>query len=165
MKFCVFLVTLLGLWVLLVWPFPLATHVPDLVAGAIVALILTVFLRHLYREAPKRLFSPKRWLCLLLYLPYFFYYCLRANLDVAYRVLHPDVPIHPGIVKVRTDLQTDIAKTFLANSITLTPGTLTVDIIGQDFYVHWINIKSDDVEEQTKEIIKRFEWLLKEIFE
>ncbi len=98
-------------------------------------------------------------------MPYFAYYCVRANFDVAYRVLHPNVPIRPGIVRVRTELTSDLAKTFLANSITLTPGTLTIDIDGQDFYVHWINIESDDPEEQTEIIIRRFERMLKEIFE
>ena len=58
-----------------------------------------------------------------------------------------------------------LAKAFLANSITLTPGTLTVDIVGQDFYVHWINITSDDPAEQTRQIVQRFEGMLKEIFE
>ncbi len=58
-----------------------------------------------------------------------------------------------------------MAKTFLANSITLTPGTLTVDIDGQDVYVHWINIHTDDAERRTKEICGRFEPLLRRIFE
>jgi len=93
------------------------------------------------------------------------FYCLRANLDVAVRVIHPDVPIRPGIVKVRTTLKSDMAKTFLANSITLTPGTLTIDIDGDDFYVHWINIHTDDAARQTAEICGRFEPLLRRIFE
>ena len=93
------------------------------------------------------------------------YLCVRSNLDVAYRVLHPDMPIRPGIVKVRTTLKSEIAKTFLANSITLTPGTLSVDIDGQDLYVHWINVRGEDPEEHTAEIVKPFEGLLRRIFE
>jgi len=58
-----------------------------------------------------------------------------------------------------------LAKTFLANSITLTPGTLTVEIDGQDLYIHWIYIATDDPEEQTRIIVERFEPMLKEIFE
>jgi multicomponent Na+:H+ antiporter subunit E len=84
---------------------------------------------------------------------------------VAYRVLHPDVPIRPGIVKVSTTLETRLARTFLANSITLTPGTLTVDIDGQDLYVHWIYVHTDDPEEQTRQIVRRFEGFLKKVFE
>ena len=53
---------------------------------------------------------------------------------------------------MKTSLTNDFAKTILANSITLTPGTLTVEVNGDDFYVHWINISSDNPEIQ-KEII------------
>jgi multicomponent Na+:H+ antiporter subunit E len=83
------------------------------------------------------------------------------------------MPIKPGIVKIRTMLKTDSGITALANSITLTPGTLTVDLTNEGepasqetfLYIHWINVKSDDVEQATKLIAKRFEWFLKKIFE
>ena len=93
--------------------------------------------------------------------------CLKANIDVAYRVIHPSSPIKPGIVKVKSSLTSDTALTFLANSITLTPGTLTVDIDkNQGFlYVHWINVWTEDMEEATKKIVYRFEKVLKKIFE
>jgi multicomponent Na+:H+ antiporter subunit E len=84
---------------------------------------------------------------------------------VAYRVLHPDMPIRPGIVKVRTDLESEMAKTFLANSITLTPGTLTVDIDGSDLYIHWINVVGEGVEAHSDLIVRRFEKLLRRVFE
>jgi multicomponent Na+:H+ antiporter subunit E len=67
-------------------------------------------------------------------------------------------------VKVQTQLKTDLAKTFLANSITLTPGTLTVDIRGQDMYLHWINVP-EDPERWARETVARFEPILKGIFE
>lgn len=106
-----------------------------------------------------------RWLWLFIYVPYFLYLCVKANLDVAYRVIHPDLPIRPGIVKVTTSLKTNLAKTFLANSITLTPGTLVVDMVGSDLYVHWINVTTDDPEQQRQAIVQPFEPLLKRIFE
>lgn len=135
-----------------------------LVVGTLLTLLVVMLTagRHPHREW---LLNPLRWFWLLVYIPYFFYYCIKANLDVAYRVLHPDVPIRPGIVRVRTSLQSNLGKTFLANSITLTPGTLTVDMIGSDLYVHWINVRTDDPEQQTEEIVRRFEGLLKRIFE
>ena len=149
------------IWLLLTW----SLNYEQVVAGLIVAAIVAAFLGHIYPQRAEKLLQPKRYLWALLYIPYFIYWCIRANLDVAYRVLHPDVPIRPGIVRVRTSLQTDMAKTFLANSITLTPGTLTVEIIGQDFFVHWIYIPTDEPEEQTRIIVGRFERMLKEIFE
>ena len=127
--------------------------------------IVGTLLGEVYPDHLEKVFNPRRWLFLLIYLPYFFYYCFKANFDVAMRVVHPDVPIRPGIVKVRTTLTGEMAKTFLANSITLTPGTLTIDVDGQDLYVHWINIDTDDAARRTREICGRFEPLLRRIFE
>ncbi|GAG73932.1 unnamed protein product [marine sediment metagenome] len=97
----------------------------------------------------------------------FLWECFKANLDVAYRVLHPRLPINPGIVKVRTKLTTDTALTFLANSITLTPGTMSVDIDKDNgiLYIHWIDVKTKDVESATRIIVDRFEKVLKKIFD
>ena len=161
MKKIAFFLLLLATWLLLTW----SVHWQDLVAGAVFSIVLAETLGRIYPKAPEHLLEWHRWFWFALYVPYFIYYCIKANLDVAYRVLHPNMPIRPGIVRVRTELKSDLAKTFLANSITLTPGTLTVDIDGQDFYVHWINIESDDPEAQTETIIRRFERMLKEIFE
>ena len=58
-----------------------------------------------------------------------------------------------------------MARTILANSVTLTPGTLTVDIDGPDMYFHWINIDTDDARKRTEEVCGRFEPLLRRIFE
>jgi multicomponent Na+:H+ antiporter subunit E len=80
-------------------------------------------------------------------------------------VLHPAMPIRPGIVKVKTTLKSDFAKTLLANSITMTPGTITVDIIGDDMYIHWIYIRSEDPEVYTKIITGAFEKYIKRIVE
>ena len=149
------------LWMLLFWsadPWVIG-------AGAFFALIVGTLLREISPDGMDKALSPRRWLFFLIYVPYFFYYCLRANLDVALRVIHPDVPIRPGIIKVRTSLKGQMAKTFLANSNTLTPGTLTVDIDGDDLYVHWINIHKDDPAERTRDICGRFEPLLRRIFE
>ncbi len=101
----------------------------------------------------------------LWYLPIFLWECIKANIDVAYRVLHPKMPIRPGIVKVRTNLKTDIAKTFLANSITMTPGTLSVDIKKKFLYIHWIYVRTEDPEEANAIIVRRFENILKKVFE
>ena len=102
---------------------------------------------------------------ILVYLIVFIWECIKANFDVAYRVLSPKMPIKPGIVKVRSTLKTDIARVFLANSITMTPGTITVDIIDDDFYIHWIYVSSQDPAVYTRKIIGRFEKLLKKVFE
>ncbi|HUT63282.1 MAG TPA: Na+/H+ antiporter subunit E [Anaerolineae bacterium] len=139
--------------------------VQNCVAGIIIAFLCTVFIGHMFFENTHKMFNPRRIIWFLYYIPVFFLHMVRANLDVAYRVIHMDVPIRPGIVKVKTTMKSDLGLTFLANSITLTPGTLTVDIIGSDLYIHWIYVKTDDPEEQTALIVRRFENILKKVFE
>lgn len=149
------------LWLLLTW----SLDIQNILAGVIVAALCTVLLGHLFFENAVKMLSLRRIFWVLYYIPVFFYHMVKANIDVAYRVLHLNIPIKPGIVKVKTTLTSDLALTFLANSITLTPGTLTVDIIGSDLYIHWINIQTDVPEEQTRIIVEKFETILKRIFE
>jgi len=149
------------LWLLVTW----SLVWQDVLVGLVFSVLVGLLAGNLLPPQPVKLISPRRWFWMLVYLPYFLYYCVKANLDVAYRVLHPEMPIRPGIVKVKTGLKSDLGKTFLANSITLTPGTLTVDIVDQVFYVHWIYITGEDPEEHTRIIISKFEPLLRKIFE
>ncbi|MEA3282415.1 MAG: Na+/H+ antiporter subunit E [Euryarchaeota archaeon] len=72
------------------------------------------------------------------YLPWLIYQIVLANIDVAKRALSPNMPIDPQVVTFKTMLQSDVARTALANSITLTPGTVTIDIVDDVFYVHAI---------------------------
>lgn len=161
MKPLIYFLSLLIIWLLLTCSFDLQ----PLIAGIVFSALLASVMAKIYPTASGHIFNPLRWFWFIVYLVYFTYHCIMANIDVAYRVLHPDVPIHPGIVKVTTGLKTDIAKTFLANSITLTPGTLTVDIDGPDLYIHWINVTTQDPDEQNNIIVRRFERVLRRIFE
>lgn len=74
------------------------------------------------------------------YLAVFLYELLTANVDVAYRVLHPSMPIAPDVIAVPLRVESDAAITTIANSITLTPGTLSMDHDGETntLYVHAI---------------------------
>lgn len=65
-----------------------------------------------------------------------FWEIIKANWDVLKRVLAPSLPISPRIVAFDSYLESNIAKTVLANSITLTPGTVTVDIQGSRYFIH-----------------------------
>lgn len=65
-----------------------------------------------------------------------FWEIVKANWDVIMRVLAPSLPISPRIVSFESCLESDMAKTALANSITLTPGTVTIEIDRETFYVH-----------------------------
>ncbi len=162
MRRLIYFVLAFIIWMLLTWQIDTQVIIAGLIASAIVALLFHEILpkEHLVFISPTRIF----WT--LVYIPVFFYYIIKAKFDVVYRALHPKMPIKPGIVKIKTTLKTESGITALANSITLTPGTLTVDLTDDGFlYVHWINVKSDDVEQATELIARRFEWFLKKIFE
>jgi len=169
MRRLVLFVILVIVWYLLAWPYDFQENTFDgqlFLAGLVVSFLLCMMFPEVIPNFPKKLFSLQRWYYALQYIPLFFYAMLKANLDVVYRVVHPLMPIHPGIVKVKTTLRSDAARTLLANSITLTPGTMTVDITPDGFlYIHWINVKDTDVENATKDIVSRFEKLLAKIFE
>ena len=98
-------------------------------------------------------------------MPVLFLYVVRANLDVAYRVLHPALPIRPGIVRARTSLKTPAGRVLLANSITLTPGTLSVDLADDVLYIHRIHVPEEDPDGDTERSLARFETFIRRIFE
>lgn len=167
MRRLVYFILAFIVWVFLTWPFVEGRiDIQVIIAGLIASLIVAILFHEILPQEHIVFISPVRIFWTIVYIPVFFYYVIKANLDVVYRALHPRMPINPGIVKIKTNLKTESGITALANSITLTPGTLTVDLTDDGFlYVHWINVKSDDVEEATEFIARRFEWFLQKIFE
>ena len=73
---------------------------------------------------------------LLRYLPWLVWQIVIASLQVARVVLDPALPIAPRVLRVRVPLPHNFARLVLANSITLTPGTVTLDVEGDDYLVH-----------------------------
>lgn len=136
-----------------------------LATGVFVALLAAFFLRGIELDDARILLLPDRLFFAFAYVPFLLGQIVMANLDVAYRVLHPALPIRPGIVRVRTDLRTEAARVLLANSITLTPGTLSVDLDGDTLFVHRIFVPFDDPEAATKRQIEPFERHIRRIFE
>jgi multicomponent Na+:H+ antiporter subunit E len=144
--------------------------VPDgqhLLVGLFVSALVAYITGDMFVQRPHLFKHLERYLWFFYYIPIFLWEMIKANIDVAYRVSHPKLPINPGIVKVRTTLKSDTGLTFLANSITLTPGTLSVDVDKEEgvLYVHWIDVKDKDVTGATEKIVNRFENILKRVFE
>ena len=139
-------------------------HVQELILGALVSVILTLILAKLVNYTIDYRFPVKLLVFIFAYLPVFTWQLILSNIDVARRVLSPHIPLNPGFVKIKTELKGDFAKLALANSITLTPGTLSVDVDGQYIYVHTVDVKGKNLEENTKEISGKFEKLLGGIF-
>jgi multicomponent Na+:H+ antiporter subunit E len=160
MKWITQFILILGVWFILVWSF----ETPDVIAGVLIAAFLSLLLNSIFEKEATYLLHPVRLFWMIVYIPVFFYHMIVANFDVAYRVINPGLPIKPGIVKVKTKLKTDMGKMFLANSITLTPGTLTVDVEDDVLYIHWINVQTDDVKKATEIIVGKFEKYLVRIF-
>jgi multicomponent Na+:H+ antiporter subunit E len=167
MRRLIYFILALIIWILGTWPFVDGKIDLQVMTAGVIAALIVAFLFHEILPKEHGVFiSPVRIFWALVYMPVFFYYVIKANFDVVYRALHPKMPINPGIVKIKTSLKTESGITALANSITLTPGTLTVDLTDDGFlYIHWINVKSDDVEQATKFIAQRFEWFIMKIFE
>lgn len=149
------------LWLAVTWTFDPVS----LIAGAVIALGTGLALRRTSLAESRLLLFPQRLFWALLYVPVLLAYVVRANLDVAYRVLHPRLPIRPGIVRARTSLRSPSGRVLLANSITLTPGTLSVDLVDDLLYVHRINVPAANGDAVTESELARFETFIRRIFE
>jgi len=121
----------------------------EFIFGIILSVIVGVIARTIFVKKSFRMLNPVRWILFVVYVVApFFVAMAKANIDVAYRVITGK--INPGIVRISPDLKTDLGITMLANSITLTPGTLSVDIDEDknDLYIHWINVKKEALDKK-----------------
>ena len=152
-------------FLMIVWiAFTTSFATQELLVGLLSTMIISYLSIGLFTCCTLAILSPVRVYYMIVYLFVFIVALVKSNLDVARRVLTPSLPINPGIVKFKTKLTTDYSKMVLANSITLTPGTLSVDIIEDTFYIHWIDVKTTDPEEAYTEIAWQFEKILLKIF-
>jgi len=103
--------------------------------GAISCLGVVLLMSHLRILDPEALpvhFGIRPFL----YLPWLFKEIVLSNIAIARVILDPRLPIHPRIIRVRVSPKSDVAQVIYANSITLTPGTITLDARGGEFLVH-----------------------------
>ncbi len=149
------------LWV----AFTTSLQTDELLVGAIIALVMAFYTGKQFSEDGIKNLNPHKIGFAVRYLFVFLWEMIKANIDVALRVINPKMPINPGIVEVPTLLKSNVAKLALANSITLTPGTLTVDVVDDKLYIHWINVTTQNPEQAFEQISAVFEKYIKEIFE
>ncbi|MEO3993157.1 MAG: Na+/H+ antiporter subunit E [Desulfurococcaceae archaeon TW002] len=138
------------------------------VTGVIVALVTSLITANLVISNPGKLIQVRRFGWLLAYsVRYFFVDEVKAHLDVMKRILHPKMPINPGIVKIPYEVVSDYAMLTIANSITNTPGTVVVEVFPEEkaFYVHWINAVATEPTEVRKRVSEVFERFAKRIFD
>lgn len=124
-------------WLMLSWnfePFPL-------IIGAICSLLVAYWSHDLLIGEPDFGITLRRYLSLAKFIPWLLWQILLANLNVVYLTLNPKDLIEPTLIRFNPDLQTDMGVVILANSITLTPGTVTIVANQQEFVVHAITQK------------------------
>jgi multicomponent Na+:H+ antiporter subunit E len=135
-----------------------------LMTGALISAVLAYAFtrkRGVWRDI--RL-SPRRVYHFVLFTCVFLVELVRANINVMRYVFSPRIDIKPGIVRIKTRLKTPVGRLALANSIALTPGSLVIDIKGEDLFIHWLDVKTTDTDEATRAIAGAFEEHLEKTF-
>jgi len=153
--------TLLIFWLLLNGSLASDVLIVGVIAAAVITLLLPGAIPFFGQFHAG---EPRAWAAAAGYFTYFFRELVKSNLRIAAVVLAPSLPVSPGIVKVRTKLKTPMGRLLLANSITLTPGTLTVDLDGDWLYIHWVRVESVDIDKATAEIVAGFERYLEVMY-
>lgn len=158
-------VTALFFTLMLFWVILVDTLAADsLLMGALVSLGVALLYRDGLSFFTEFRATPQAVIAGVLYYLYFFRQLIKSNLRLAAIVLSPDLPIAPGIIKVHTKLKSRMGRLMLANSITLTPGTLTVEVDGEWLYVHCVTVGETDIEAATAEISAGFERYLEVMY-
>ncbi|MBU0501232.1 MAG: Na+/H+ antiporter subunit E [Gammaproteobacteria bacterium] len=152
--------TLLLFWVMLMGSLAADTLIVGVMASLVIALLFPDGLSFFTEFRA----TPRAFLAGFLYYGYFLKELVKSNLTLAAIVVSPSLPIDPGIVKVRTRLKSRMGRLMLANSITLTPGTLTVELEGEWLYVHWVRMESADIDAATARIVAGFEHYLEVMY-
>lgn len=152
-------------WILFTWDF----SAQELTAGVVVSLAVALFAsRFFIHEKAFWLFNPVRFFSLIAFIPVFLWELIKANVDVAKRCFTGCKNVNPGIVKIPVDLKSDYGQSLLANSITLTPGTITMEVTEEDgqtyYYVHWIDVTAPSGREAGDAIKGRLERWIGRIF-
>ncbi|MBI5788449.1 MAG: Na+/H+ antiporter subunit E [Candidatus Schekmanbacteria bacterium] len=152
-RFLVVVLTLFIFWLTL----GLDVNLSGIILGIIVAVTVAAFTWSLIDEW----LVPLKWRHAIvwrlgLYVARRLKYIIHANIDLAERLLDPKLPINPAVICLKHDLQNPLARAILANTVSLTPGTLTVEIDENDIYIHFLaeeyldNILSSNLSQQIK---------------
>ncbi|ASJ10574.1 cation:proton antiporter [Thermococcus sp. P6] len=148
------------------------TVLENLIVGGVATFTISLFMYGMLTDDIRRsghIVEKILYIALFVIPQYVFIMAFRlieSNFKVAKHAILMD--INPGIVKIKTDLHSDTGITILANSITLTPGTLTLDVdkkLGETYlYVHWIDVETLNREKAGEKIKGDIEGWLKKIF-
>ena len=135
----------------------------EIITGAVLSLLITLATKNYYRFNILRLDLPLRiFKFLFVYLPRLIVEMVKANIHMAAIVLNPKLPLDADIIENKTSLTGDISRLVLANSITLTPGTLTLDVIEDAVVIHTVDRRAYT---KANSAVAPFENAVKGVFE
>lgn len=155
-----------ALVLLLIWlGLTLTLDGQELVLGITVSLIIAAATAGALTGNLFPLLKPAKMAAAVKYVFYFLGQMIKANIDIFFRVFRPVIPIKPGIVRARLNIKSPRARSIVANSITLTPGTLTIDMKDDQIFIHWVFLPDGDVHSKTQKMVDSFAGRLENIFE
>ena len=138
MSFLITTIAMFIFWILLSGEFTFI-----LITSGVVASLITAYLSHdIFIGKADLKTETGRVFKFIVYIPWLLWEIILANVEIAYLVLSPKPLVDPQIVRFKNDLKTDLGIVTLAHSITLTPGTVTVDANREEFVIHVIWQKS-----------------------
>jgi multicomponent Na+:H+ antiporter subunit E len=158
---------MLSLWLVLfvVWMVANSTLAVEV---AILGAVITLALAYVFTsssDAWRRIrWTPAGFYHFLAYSGTFLVELVKANIAMMRVVYAPRIDIHPGVVKIRTRLESPIGRLALANTIALTPGSLVLDIKGETLYIHWLDVQTTDIDKATEALAGPFETHLEKVF-
>jgi len=153
MRLLFWTILLFALWMVLTANFQIFNILVGIGVSFSIALLYTKLFTHKTFE-----FISPVWFMVYLYV--LLKNLIISNIQISKRILRPDMKLSPAIVAVKTNLESDWKKLLLANSITLTPGTLTLDIKDDMLFIHVIEYDEDSNKEN---ITKEFEDIIAKI--
>ncbi len=132
-------------------------HLDNIVVGAVVSFSIALLYTKMFTHHKFEFINPVYF---LIYIYILLKNIIISNIQIAKRTLSPNMELSPAIVAVKTTLKSNWKKLLLANSITLTPGTLTLDVKDDTLFIHIIEYRDGQSKE---EIIKEFEDIIAKI--
>jgi len=153
MRFLFWNILLFVLWLILT----ANTQMANILVGLVVSFSITILYVNLFKHSEFEFIHPS-WF--LIYLVVLTKNLIISNIQITKRTLRKDMKLSPAIIAVKTNLKSDWKKLLLANSITLTPGTLTLDIKDDILYIHVIEFREGDSKES---ITQEFEKIIAKI--
>ncbi len=134
--------------------------------GLFFAILAALVTRAIFKPEMRQTFPKvlRRLPAYVRYLGFFIWSVIEGNFDVAYRALHPRLPVYPGILAVNIQGRSELEVTMMANTITLTPGTLTMEVDMEKglMFIHTINARElEEVRGDIKEVERHVVRVLK----